>query len=131
MCTRYRLDRESGRKLEDMMRICLASELMERARNAVRSGRRVLRELPFVRSLDGSTIEEGKIDLLFEEEDGWVLVDYKTDWVSMNREEAESFFRDRYAGQIREYKNALQSLSRKIAAAYLLLARTGDAVKII
>jgi ATP-dependent helicase/nuclease subunit A len=131
LCVRYKLDRESAQALEDMMRTCLASELMERARNAIRSGRRVLRELPFMRSLDSSTIEEGKIDLLFEEEDGWILVDYKTDWVSKNSEEANAFFCNKYAAQIREYAHALQSLSGKVAAGYLLLARTGDAVKII
>jgi ATP-dependent helicase/nuclease subunit A len=127
---RYKLDREGVQKLKEMMRISLSSDLMERARAALRSGRRVLRELPFVRSLDRSAIEEGKIDLLFEEKDGWVLVDYKTDWVSKNREETDKFFRDKYAGQINEYRNALRTLSVNVISAYLLLARTGDAVKI-
>jgi ATP-dependent exoDNAse (exonuclease V) beta subunit len=60
-----------------------------------------------------------------------VLVDYKTDWVSHNKEEAEEFFRARYADQIREYMDALQSLSLKVSSAYLLLARTGNAVKML
>ena len=75
------------------MRTCLSSHLLERARAAVRSGGRIFRELPFVRSLNQSTIEEGKIDLLFEESGGWVLVDYKTDWIQEKAEEAEEFFR--------------------------------------
>jgi len=128
---RYKLDRESMQKLKEMMRISLSSDLMERARAALRSGKRVLRELPFVRSLERSAIEEGKIDLLFEEKDGWVLVDYKTDWVSSNREEANAFFQNKYAGQINEYRKALQTLSVNVASAYLLLARTGDAVRMI
>jgi ATP-dependent helicase/nuclease subunit A len=131
LCMRYKLDRESAQALEDMIRTCLSSELMERARKALRSGRRVLRELPFVRSLGGAAIEEGKIDLLIEEENGWILVDYKTDWVSHGKEEAETYFRDKYAGQIREYASALQTLSGKVAAAYLLLARTGADVRVI
>jgi ATP-dependent helicase/nuclease subunit A len=129
LCVRYGLDPKSAGMLEDMVRICLASELMERVRNAIRSGRRVLREIPFVRSLAGAAIEEGKIDLLFEEENGWILVDYKTDWVSKNGDEADAFFRDKYAAQIREYAAALQSLSGKVAASYLLLARTGASIK--
>jgi ATP-dependent helicase/nuclease subunit A len=129
LSVRYKLDRESIAALEDMMRRCLASDLIERARRAIRSGRRLLRELPFVRSIGGATIEEGKIDLLFEEEDGWVLVDYKTDWVSNNKEAADTFFHNTYASQIREYRVALQNLSTRVTSAYLLLARTGDAIK--
>ena len=129
--TRYKLDRENARKLEEMMHISLSSELLERARAAASLGKRVLRELPFVRRLDQGTIEEGKIDLLFEEEDGWVLVDYKTDWVSRDDESAVEFFRKKYSGQIREYIEAVQSLSLKATSAYLLLARTGNAVKLL
>jgi ATP-dependent helicase/nuclease subunit A len=129
LCLRHGLDQEDIRKLREMVGIALSSDLMERVRAAIRSGRRVLRELPFVRSLDSAAIEEGKIDLLFEEEDGWVLVDFKTDWVADNREEAGLFFRNRYAAQINEYRNALKSLSINVVSAYLLLARTGDAVQ--
>ncbi len=130
LIARHKLDRESGIVLEEMMRISLSSQLLERARAAVRSGRRVLRELPFARPLEQGAIEEGKIDLLFEEETGWILVDYKTDWVSKDMESVEEFFRNRYSGQIREYLNALQNLSVKVASAYLLLARTGTAIQV-
>jgi len=128
---RYKLDREAAEKLEEMMRLSLSSELLERARAAASSGGRILRELPFVRPLGPAAIEEGKIDLLFEEPGGWVLVDYKTDWVSNCKEEAEEFFHNRYAGQIREYAEALRTLSLEVVSAYLLLARTGNAVKMI
>jgi ATP-dependent helicase/nuclease subunit A len=128
---RYGLDLESADKLREMMELCLSSELMERVRAASRSGRKILRELPYVRSMKGSTIEEGKIDLLFEEADGWVVVDYKTDWISKENESRDTFFRDKYSSQIREYVEALKSLFLKVNSAYLLLARTGDAVKIL
>ena len=59
-----------------------------------------------------------------------MLVDYKTDWVSENDEGVEAFFRNKYAAQIREYIEALASLSIKVESAFLLLARTGDVVKI-
>jgi ATP-dependent helicase/nuclease subunit A len=128
---RYGLDAESSDKLREMMDRCLSSELMERARAASRSGRKILRELPYVRSMKDSTIEEGKIDLLFEEADGWIVVDYKTDWVSKENEGREAFFKDKYSSQIREYVEALKSLSLQVNSAYLLLVRTGDAVKIL
>jgi ATP-dependent helicase/nuclease subunit A len=60
-----------------MVRQCLDHPLMER----VKSAKRLFREVPFSVSLDGNLVE-GKIDLLFEEEGGWVIVDYKTDDVS-------------------------------------------------
>ena len=73
----------------------------------------------------------GVIDLAFEEADGWVLVDYKTDWVSKESEGVEEFFRNKYSGQIREYVEAMQALSIKVASAYLLLARTGSSVRMV
>jgi ATP-dependent helicase/nuclease subunit A len=67
----------SAEKLEAMVRRCLDHPLMERVRKA----KRLFREVPFSVSLEGKLVE-GKIDLLFEEEGGWVIVDYKTDDVS-------------------------------------------------
>jgi len=55
----------------------LSHPLMDRVRKA----KRFFREVPFSVFLAGK-IMEGKIDLLFEEEEGWVVVDYKTDEVS-------------------------------------------------
>lgn len=130
MAVRHRLDASGEKMLEDMLRASLNSEIFGRVRAAAGSGRRVFRELPFVRPLDDGTIEEGKIDLLFEEESGWVLVDYKTDWVSEKGGNVEEFFRNKYSGQIREYAAALRSLSVNVASAHLLLARTGTAVRI-
>ena len=125
--TRHNLDQESVEKLGQMIRTSLSSGLLERARAAAQSGARILREIPFVRPLVEG-IEEGKIDLLFEESGGWVLVDYKTDQVPSNPDRVDEHFQGKYSGQIKEYLDALQSLSIKIQSAYLLLARTGHAV---
>ncbi len=129
LVARHSLDRDGAQKLEEMIRATLSSDLLARARNSVRSGGRILRELPFVRPLPGAVIEEGKIDLLFEEGDGWVLVDYKTDWVSTKN--GEDYFREKYAGQIQEYVGALRALSVKVVTAYLLLARTGASIQMV
>jgi ATP-dependent helicase/nuclease subunit A len=56
----------------------LAHPLMLRAREAWRAGR-CRRETPVAcRQGDGSLIE-GVVDLAFEDEDGWTVVDFKTD----------------------------------------------------
>jgi ATP-dependent exoDNAse (exonuclease V) beta subunit len=131
VAARHRLDASGMKMLESMLRAGIESELFCRVRAAAGAGKRVFRELPFVRPLDAGTIEEGKIDLLFEEEAGWVLVDYKTDWVSAKGENVEEFFRKKYAAQVHEYVEALRSLSISVAAAYLLLARTGTSIRMI
>jgi ATP-dependent helicase/nuclease subunit A len=56
---------------------CLRHPLMERARRS----KRLFRETPFSVFLNEKVVE-GKIDLLFEEGEEWVVVDYKTDQVS-------------------------------------------------
>jgi ATP-dependent exoDNAse (exonuclease V) beta subunit len=61
-------------KLEALVRRCLDHPLMERVRRSTR----LFREVPFSVLLEGNLVE-GKIDLLFEEDGGWVIVDYKTD----------------------------------------------------
>jgi ATP-dependent helicase/nuclease subunit A len=60
--------------LKDWVTRALASPLLERARRA----RRLWREVPFCIDHAGA-VTEGYIDLLFEEPDGLVLVDYKTE----------------------------------------------------
>jgi len=130
MATQLRLDAESARLLQSMMQATLSSEVLDQVRAAAGARRKVMREVPFMRHLDSAAIEEGKIDLLFEREDGWVLVDYKTDWVSEKGGDPASFFRNKYAAQICEYVAALRARSIPVAAAYLLLARTGSAIRI-
>ncbi len=66
-----------ARGLEELCRSCLRHPVMVRAR----SSKRLFREVPFSAALDGKIVE-GKIDLLFREGGGWVIVDYKTDHVS-------------------------------------------------
>jgi ATP-dependent exoDNAse (exonuclease V) beta subunit len=67
----------SAEKLEAVARHCLGHPLMDRVRRSPRQ----FREVPFSVFLEGNLVE-GKIDLLFEEGGGWVIVDYKTDGVS-------------------------------------------------
>jgi ATP-dependent exoDNAse (exonuclease V) beta subunit len=129
---RQKLDSEAIRVLEQLVHFTRNSSLVERARRAQASGGRVWRELPFVRPLSpslGGGIEEGKIDLLFEEQGMRVLVDYKTDECPAGVEE-ESFFREKHGGQILQYVKALESMGVKVNSAYLLMARTGTAIEI-
>ena len=64
-----------------LVRGVMGSPLWER----MRKSRRRLAEVPFtVSELDAhgrETVTSGVIDLAFEEDEGWVIVDYKTDAV--------------------------------------------------
>ena len=133
---RNNLDRAGCLKLGDMVEKCLASDLMLRARDAAKAGRRILRETPFIRPLESGGVEEGRIDLLFEEGDAWTLVDYKTGRIPKNTQNIKdtdamkAYFLDRYAAQAQTYRAALESLSIKSGGVFLLLARTGDIIEI-
>jgi len=76
-----------------------------------RAARRRFVELPILfrdDALEGAPLVEGKIDLLFEEEDGWVVVDWKTDRLPTPavRAEREAL----YAPQLASYARALVAL---------------------
>ncbi|MDR0311394.1 MAG: UvrD-helicase domain-containing protein [Acidobacteriota bacterium] len=130
---RNNLNGASRRQLGDMVEKCLVSDLMRRAQAAAREGRRVLRETPFVRPLEEGGVEEGRIDLLFEEGDAWTLVDYKKGWIPKNIKEAndaETYFRNKYTDQAQAYRDALESMDIKVGGVFLLLARTGGVIEI-
>ncbi|MHB1046528.1 MAG: UvrD-helicase domain-containing protein [Thermoanaerobaculia bacterium] len=76
-----------------------------------RASRRRFVELPILfrdDALDGAPLVEGKVDLLFEEVDGWVVVDWKTDRLATPavRAEREAL----YAPQLASYARALVAL---------------------
>jgi hypothetical protein len=71
-------------------------------------------EVPFVTQLAADqsaaglpTVLRGVIDLAFEEEDGWVIVDYKTDLVTGDRLQSLT---DHYRGQVNTYASVWQSM---------------------
>ena len=53
---------------------------------------------------------QGIIDVYFEEEDGLVLLDYKTDYIPKDGEE---ILRERYGTQLALYEKALRQLTRR------------------
>ena len=99
----------------------LATDLARRMREADRSGR-LYREQPFVLGLSAAEcgyetgdpgqqlMIQGIIDVYFEEEDGLVLLDYKTDYIPKDKEE---ILRERYGTQLALYEKALRQLTRR------------------
>ncbi len=87
----------------------------------VASARRVEKEMP-LSWFDGESYVEGFVDLAFEEADGWVILDYKTD---AGRGD-ESVLLERYGPKVRAYQDALRAAGVVVSAAGLWLTQTGD-----
>ena len=114
-----RLSREMAEciETEDMMRF-LRTKSGVRMLQAARD-RKLYKEQPFVISVNASEIYQGDlsgekilvqgiIDVYFEEEDGLVVLDYKTDQVKSGKELAE-----KYHAQLEYYAHALSQLTGK------------------
>jgi ATP-dependent exoDNAse (exonuclease V) beta subunit len=90
-----------------------AHEMLGRARVAASRGR-CRRESPVVCTLDDGTLIEGFVDLAFEEEGKWIVVDFKTD-----REiGAEGI--ERYRRQVALYTSAIQKATGQPAHGMLI-----------
>ncbi|WP_339254941.1 helicase-exonuclease AddAB subunit AddA [Sporosarcina sp. FSL W8-0480] len=80
---------------------------------------RILREVPFTYAFDGKDgdhqILQGIADCLFKEEDGWVLLDYKTDRIRglfTNEVDLVDEMQKRYGIQLSLYKKAVESIAK-------------------
>jgi ATP-dependent helicase/nuclease subunit A len=125
-------DRPAG-DLEEAVRLVEAvrdSPLWARATSA----RRRLVEVPFALmapSADLGVVEgpaetllQGAIDLAFEEDTGWVLVDYKSDTIAGNLEELVAF----YSPQIDLYRRYWERLTGRPTKAGLFFVQTRQEV---
>jgi len=79
----------------------------------------VFRELPFTYAHDGGDgdyqILQGIADCLFKEDDGWVLLDYKTDRVSGGFDSATEInaeMQERYGIQLNLYRRAIEAIAK-------------------
>jgi len=95
----------------------LRSDVIRRACSASKTWR----ELPFCVARDGGTFE-GKIDLVFEEADGLVIVDYKT---NLFDDDDTSALREHYRAQAEAYGLALSAVSDRPAKEVVLLFMRG------
>jgi ATP-dependent exoDNAse (exonuclease V) beta subunit len=90
----------------------LTHEVLAAARAAAASGRACRREAPIAIVRDEVLID-GQVDLAFETDDGWMVVDFKTD-AELGRAEAD------YRRQVVLYADALAAITGKPAAATIL-----------
>ena len=122
---------EDERKLTHAEREALRPEDLARFFNSSLGQRalaspRVQREWPFNLIADGETVVQGVLDLCFEENGSWVLVDYKTDFVT-----GMDTLLSRYTSQLNWYARALETLTDKpVREALLYSVRLGDFIEV-
>jgi len=88
-------------------------QLLERARSAARRNA-CRRETPLSAMLSDGTLIEGIVDLAFEEDNRWVVVDYKTD------REVAAAGEERYRRQVAFYASAIARATGKAARGVLV-----------
>lgn len=139
MVTKAMLTQEQANSVDvEKIKEFLSSPLGQR----LRASKNVNREVPFNLSLpcqelfedmqgdeyQGETVLlQGVIDCYFEEEDGIVLLDYKTDYVPPGAEEK---IKERYRLQISYYSRALETLTGKsVKDKYIYLFYNGEVLE--
>lgn len=107
--------------IEALCRAALDSEVVQRAAEC-KHWREVYVGVPY-----GDGILEGFIDLLYEDDDGLVIVDYKTDsWRNPGDLDAKV---ERYRVQLRAYAKAVEdAVGRDVVRAVLLFLSRDEAV---
>jgi ATP-dependent exoDNAse (exonuclease V) beta subunit len=96
----------------ERVRVALAHPLFDRARLA-EARRRCRREVPIAWRAGDGVLLEGVADLAFEEPDGWVVVDFKTDEIAGATAAA-------YARQLQLYCTAIGQATGRPASGVLL-----------
>jgi ATP-dependent helicase/nuclease subunit A len=119
----FGLDPEATARAAQAARRALELPVMQRARDA----RRLWREMP-VWFPEGEDLVEGVVDLVFEEEGGLVVVDYKTDHIAAGQALAQAAH---HAPQIQLYARGLaQALGLSVRERLVLFTALGTTVPV-
>ncbi len=86
-------------------------------------------EVPYSLEEDGR-IERGIIDLLIFEQQGWTLVDFKTDWIKSDAELTAWLKKTDYEEQMLRYGRAVSLLVGQIPRISLCLLNVGGKVRL-
>ncbi len=127
---------EEGRQAEDLDEIVRLVEAVRASplwKRALAAKSRMV-EVPFALTVPSAelgmsggpaeTLLTGALDLVFEEEDGWKIVDYKSDTIAGNLDDLVAF----YKPQIAHYRRYWQELTGRPTKAGLFFVSTGQEV---
>ncbi len=113
-------------EVEHSLRLAVASRPWQEAASSGRWWREVA-----VCNVVGATVVEGYVDLVYERDDGLVVIDYKTDFAESSAEAGALV--DRYRWQLLTYAYALQQTLGKpvVEASLLLISPLADIAQIV
>ena len=127
---------EEGRPAEDLDELVRLVEAVRASplwKRALAAKSRMV-EVPFALTVPSAelgssggsaeTLLTGALDLVFEEEDGWKIVDYKSDTIAGNLDDLVAF----YKPQIAHYRRYWQQLTGRPTKAGLFFVSTGQEV---
>lgn len=114
------------------------SELGQRMVAYEKTGKRIKKETYYMEAVpanlinpdiedDTTVIMQGVIDAYFEEEDGYILVDYKSDRVQSGREMAAA---KKHISQIERYRKVMGKNGYHVKESYIVFLQTGKAVMV-
>jgi ATP-dependent helicase/nuclease subunit A len=119
----FGLDREGAQRAAEAAAQALALPVMERARRAARSWR----ELPLWFA-EGGELVHGFVDVVFEEDGGLVVVDYKTDHIAAEQARLQAAH---HAPQLQLYGRGLaQATGLPVRERVVLFTTLGEAVAV-
>jgi ATP-dependent helicase/nuclease subunit A len=126
-------EERDAKELEELLDLVAAVEASPLWRRALASPRRLV-EVPFAVSVPSAelglaappqeTLLQGAIDLAFEEEGVWIVVDYKSDVVSGNLGQLVDFYRP----QVDHYRRYWERLTGQKTKAGLYFLSSGEEV---
>ena len=128
ICLRQALSRETAEGIvpegklsaetEPLWKRVLGSDLPD----LLRSGKDVQREVPILMGEENGNVWRGSIDLLYSQDGGWVVADYKTDDPGPDPDQSAR----KYLPQLRVYARAVQQVKGRLPRAEIIWIRTGE-----
>jgi len=80
-------------------------------------------------SPDESVLVQGMIDCFFQEENHWILIDYKSDYFASEKQKADIL--DKYKDQIAVYAKAIEKITgKRVKESYLYLLHSNEALPV-
>jgi ATP-dependent exoDNAse (exonuclease V) beta subunit len=92
---------------------------------------RILREVPYSMMLKDGTVEVGTIDALFQGDDGWLLVEFKTDRIDGPADLESKLDQEDHVAQVARYVGAAEHLLGRRPKPLLCFLNCGGRVRLV
>ena len=128
--------RKTAEEFRDGIMTFVSSDICKAFEQAADEGRSecekpIVFAVPAADKSSDFALVQGKIDLLYEDGDGWIILDYKTERSDMpDAESRAAEAREKHGFQLSSYSAALEASGMKVKARYVYLVRFGEFVPV-